>query len=222
MKEDDVQALQSLASQLREPHGEQGIKVAHMMNESNIEMTRACYRFLQVKENQNLLELGHGNAAHISEFLNTNKNLHYNGLEISNLMYEEAQKINSQWIKNSRAEFKLYDGHIMPYEDNFFDFVITINTVYFWKSPLETFKEIQRVLKKQGVFCMAFGAKDFMKTLPFIHYGFKLYDLQEILEFLERASFQGIVSEKGKDRATSKTEMDMFIERDFFIVRAHK
>ncbi len=59
------------------------------------------------------------------------KNIHFTGLETSTLMYEEACRINHQLTGNNQIDFKLYDGMNIPFPDNSFNKVFTVNTLYF-------------------------------------------------------------------------------------------
>ena len=85
--------LQELASQLKCPNGIKGVEVADLMNETNISMTLHSIDRLNLLDNDSILELGHGNCAHLPYVLQQKKNLTYHGLEISELMYKEAKRI---------------------------------------------------------------------------------------------------------------------------------
>jgi len=52
--------LQEMASQLSRPQGHEGIKVANMMHQSNFGMTKSTVEALKIKDNEKILELGHG------------------------------------------------------------------------------------------------------------------------------------------------------------------
>ena len=72
--------LQELASQLKCPNGIKGVEVADLMNETNISMTLHSIDRLNLHDNNNILELGHGNCAHLPYVLQQKNNLTYNGL----------------------------------------------------------------------------------------------------------------------------------------------
>ena len=61
--------LKILAQQLSNPEGEVGKDVAKMMNETNISMTKETIKSLLLMDNEKVLELGHGNAGHLSYLL---------------------------------------------------------------------------------------------------------------------------------------------------------
>lgn len=182
--------LQQLASQLSCPKNDDGIEVANMMHSSNIGMTRAAINALQMVNGDLILELGHGNCKHLPEILNKAKNTAYYGLEISELMHKEAAEFNKTAIEAKRASFQLYNGSQIPFAENTFSKILTVNTIYFWENPEEFIKEIYRVLKPNGLLAIAFADKDFMESLPFTIYGFDLYSKEKLHTLAAAANFK--------------------------------
>ena len=117
-----------IEKQLSCPTGEEGIEMGHIMNKSNLDMTLNSIRFLDIRKGNSILELGHGNCGHLKIILNSSEDVQYVGLEISDTMRKESLKNNP----NTQATFKLYDGTKIPYPDNHFDHIFTVNTIYFW------------------------------------------------------------------------------------------
>ncbi len=174
MKDD----LKELAKQLGNPEGEIGIEVANMMNTTNIGMTKHAIESLNLYKNDVFLELGHGNCGHLSFLMEQAENLKYFGLEISELMQQEAINSNQNYIENNSARFELYNGTEIPFDNESFDKIFTVNTLYFWQKPDLLLQEIKRVLKPNGIFALTFADKSFMEKLPFTAHGFKLYNLE--------------------------------------------
>ncbi|CAM4142831.1 MULTISPECIES: class I SAM-dependent methyltransferase [Flavobacterium] len=88
MKELSKEDYKELASQLRNPSGENGTEMGHVMNETNMTMTKETISNLSLVDNDIVLELGHGNGHHIKDLLTQATNLSYIGLDISPLMNE--------------------------------------------------------------------------------------------------------------------------------------
>ncbi len=63
------------------------------------------------------------------------KNIRFFGLEISKTMQQEAESINKNLLNQAHIEFQLYDGKTISFQDNSFDRIMTVNTVYFWENP---------------------------------------------------------------------------------------
>ena len=207
--------LRELASQLCKPHGENGIDVSNMMHQSNFGMTKHTIKALSITKNDKILELGHGNGRHINEILNYAGNVFYYGLEIAELMKQEAE---SQNLNNT--SFYLYDGQIIPFDDMLFDKILTVNTIYFWQNPVLLLNEIYRVLKSDGVCCIGFAIKEFMQTLPFTKFGFRLYDDRMFKDLVNQTTFKLADLTTHREQLYSKTgEM---IERSFSIATLQK
>ncbi|MCH2228752.1 MAG: class I SAM-dependent methyltransferase [Crocinitomicaceae bacterium] len=195
------QELRELEAQLSCPRGENGIEVGHKMNESNIGMTKNTIQFLELENNDCVLELGHGNCGHLELILRESQGIKYFGIEISEAMWEEAQKMDTK----GQAKFKLYDGQIIPYPDNYFDRVFTVNTIYFWANPEILITEIERVLKADGTIVLTFADKSFMKHLPFVGEKFRLFEKEDLLSLTENTNLRIIDSRSESDEIESKT-----------------
>ncbi len=197
--------LKTLATQLRQPNGTAGIEISDMMNETNIKMTLHSIEQLNILDNEVVLELGHGNCKHLPFVLEQKSGVIYYGLEISELMNKEAKQINRQYTDSQVAFFRLYNGLRIPYDDNYFDKMFTVNTIYFWDNPLLLLSEIYRVIKPNGIFNITFAQKDFMKQLPFTKFGFTLYDNKKLKQLIDKTSFKIIGSCTQTETVKSKT-----------------
>jgi ubiquinone/menaquinone biosynthesis C-methylase UbiE len=195
--------LKILAQNLANPQGEKGIQIGEMMNATNIGMTLESIHSLLIEDSEHILEIGHGNAGHLKSFLKIANDLKYTGIDISETMHNEAKNLNSEF--KDQAEFVLYEGEKLPFEDEVFDKIFTVNTVYFWKEPVEYLNEIYRVLKDNGTFVLTFGQRDFMETLPFTAYDFKLYSNEEMEELISKSHFKRMKISEKEEQVQSKT-----------------
>ncbi|MDP5199301.1 class I SAM-dependent methyltransferase [Flavobacterium sp. DG2-3] len=202
MKDEELQAI---ASQLKHPSGEKGIEMGNMMNETNITMTKHSIQNLNILKENKILELGHGNAGHVEFLFEQAKDLKYYGLEMSDLMFQEARKINRNFVSQKQAFFSLYDGNKIPFEDETFDKVFTVNTIYFWQKPEDLLSEIYRVLKPNGNFCLTFAEEDFMKKLPFTQFEFELYSTQKAQDLIAKSDFKIVYKETQTEKIKNKT-----------------
>ena len=212
--------LKDLAQQLSKPNGEQGINVANMMHNTNIGMTTNTIEALTIANNDQVLELGHGNGKHISSILCKAENIAYIGLEISDLMQKQAIENNTPAILENKASFHLYDGNKIPFNDSTFNKILTVNTIYFWENPKAFITEIYRVLKPGGFFAIGFADKNFMETLPFTAYGFNLYSKEQASHLAEIAGFSMISINSYTEIVKSKAGDE--VERIFHVAIAKK
>ena len=201
----EKEELQAIASQLKHPTGEKGIEIANMMNETNINMTRHSFQNLHIESGNNILELGHGNAGHVGLIFEEAPNIKYYGLEMSELMFQEARQINRNFVSQKQALFSLYDGNKIPFEEDSFDKIFTVNTIYFWQEPEKLLLEIYRILRPNGNFCITFAEEDFMKKLPFTQFEFELYNTEKAQQLIKKTPFKIVYTETQTEKVKSKT-----------------
>ncbi len=176
--------IQEIEKQLSCPSGANGVEMGQNMNQSNIGMIHDTIEQLELQSHQRVLELGPGNGIHLERILHSANNLSYQGLEISTTMLEEAQRINKNFLDNQQAQFHLYDGQHLPFSDQSFDRIMTVNTLYFWQKPKELLLEIYRVLQPGGLAIISYAQKDFMEKLPFVRDKFKKYNNQDVNDLI--------------------------------------
>ncbi len=215
----DQEKLKILAQNLANPEGEKGIEIGEMMNATNIGMTLESIKALLIEDNEHILEIGHGNAGHVKSILNRAQNIKYTGIDISATMHNEAKRLNEAF--RDQADFVLYEGEKLPFEDKMFDKIVTVNTVYFWKQPVDYLNEIYRVLKKTGTFVLTFGQRDFMEKLPFTQFDFTLYNTDEMEETVSGSYFSRMTVSEREEEVKSKTGEET-ITRNYTILTIKK
>ncbi|EDM36767.1 hypothetical protein PBAL39_17874 [Pedobacter sp. BAL39] len=212
--------LKSVASQLSQPQGAEGIKTGERMAFSNANMINRTITSMQLHGEERVLEIGPGNGSHLPALLHLAEGVNYTGIDISSLMVEEALRINSTVVESGIANFVLADGNAIPFTDGSFDRIFTVNTLYFWKEPVAYAREILRVLQPGGKFSLAFAAKDFMEQLPFTKWEFTLYHIADAVALINNAGFSSWEVLEEKDVTTSNLGTEVI--RDIIIVVATK
>ena len=185
----DENSLQQLAAQLRQPHGEAGIQTGEWMNRGNMHINMDTLKVLDAAAGDNILEIGMGNGFFVSKILGKDKSIQYTGADFSDTMIKEAQRINEAWINNGRARFVLSDVASLPFTDNSFNKVFTINTIYFWEDAFKILAEIKRVLQPKGKLTITLRPKRQMKNYPFTKYGFTMFSKEEVEGLLIKNGF---------------------------------
>lgn len=181
--------FEKIAAQLRCPSGEDGILTGEKMNESNEEMILRAIELIHPENDHRILEIGPGNARHALDVLAISDSLTYHAVDISETMIELANKQYVPEIAAGRMAFSLTDGIQLPFADDYFDSIFTANTLYFWENPSLQLQEIKRVLKPDGICCIAFRTRRFMEKLPFVQHGFRLYSEEEAQQLLTDNGF---------------------------------
>jgi len=180
-----------LAAQLRKPEGQQGIETGKSMNDGNKYMYSFTYSLLNLRDPDTILEIGFGNGKFIQDLLSVNK-CQYSGIDFSETMVKEAIDLNQELIRQERAEIQKANLSSIPYPDEKFDKVFTINTLYFWKNPRKDILEISRVLKTGGKLFITIRPKSIVQHLEFTKHGFTLYEADDVKALMESGGFSDI------------------------------
>ncbi len=207
--------IREIEQQLSCPNGKHGIEVAEQMHESNIGMILKTIQTLDITDDESILELGHGSCRHLYEVLGAAKSIRYFGLEISETMRKEAERFSR--IIGEDAMFSLFDGRIIPYENDLFDRIMTVNTIYFWQDPKQLVEEISRVLRVGGTFVLTFAEKEFMSTLPFVGDKFKLYGPTDIENLIQDSCLE--IEKVFSYTERVKNKLNKTINRKYHVVK---
>lgn len=208
--------LRNLAAQLGCPSGEMGVEVGHKLHEINHPMTLNTFKCLRVKTGEKLLEIGHGNCSHLPLLLIEVPGFHYTGLEISDVMTTEAERINAHLVQSETAHFHHYSGESIPFEDQSFNHVMTVNTIYFWPDPLKMLSEIKRVTRGGGKISIGFGKAEYMKQMPVTQFGFNLFNSAMVEELLHDSGFRNLETSGFKEPVQGYT--DAVSDREYAVV----
>lgn len=215
-----IEQLKELEQQLSHPKGENGIALGAEMHRTNIGMTRAAIAALKITDENQILEIGHGSCNHLPEILNQANTIHYTGIEISETMHQVAKKNYPKLVENKKARFLLYNGLKLPFVKHSFDRMMTVNTIYFWKNPLEFLNEIHQVLKPNGICSIAIAHKRFMKELPFVQDKFRMFDEQDLINLAKESNFKTIDLTLHEGIVESKS--GEIVNREFLIALLRK
>ena len=200
-KETDNQEIdpKELAALLRKPEGEKGIKVAEMLNSTNIHITKFIYESMELEDGQHVLEIGFGNGKLMPELLKLNKSVKLTGVDFAEDMVAQGKIILENYIRSGQISLSVASVEALPFEDNHFDAVCTINTLYFWPEAKECCKEVLRVLKPGGSIYIGIRPKGDAKKVPATQFGFTLYEKKDAIALLESAGFKEVHIEEQTD-----------------------
>jgi ubiquinone/menaquinone biosynthesis C-methylase UbiE len=121
------------------------------------------------------------------------------GVDFSQEMVAQAKQKFKQEIDSGKVSIEFGDVRKLPFAENTFDKICTVNTIYFWDEPLTSLEEIKRVLKSGGKLVVGIRSADKMKQLPVTQYNFKLYDPSAVRDILVEAGFVNISIEQRDD-----------------------
>lgn len=204
----DEETLKIIAGQLRQPSGEYAIQVGEKMNEGNLHINLNTFEALNLSKDDSVLEIGMGNGYFVKNILTTQDSIKYTGCDFSEIMVEEARKQNEFYVTMGRASFYSADAHELPFENEVFDRVFSVNTIYFWDNPQKVLSEIWRVLKPAGQLVISVRPKSIMQHYPFVKYGFSLFSKEDLTILMTNNNFKIFeIIEKGEPEVEINGEL---------------
>lgn len=197
-----------IGRQFGDPHGFVGKICCIIMNVINKRMYLKVVDEVTVKDGEKVLDIGYGNGYLLQKLYKKTKAELY-GIDISEDMKAQAEKR----CKNAKASGKLFlrvgDCCDLPYDDEMFSAITSVNTVYFWSDTTKGLSEIRRTLRTGGSFYNIVYTKEFLDSLSYTKKGFKKFLPEELTELGIQAGFENIEVKdivKGKSFAVIYTK----------------
>jgi len=97
-----------------------------------------------------ILDIGTGPGYVPFEIAKRAPGLEITGIDLSCGMVKLANKNAEELGVANRVKFKVANAASLPFENEYFDFVISTLSLHHWLKPAEYIREIHRVLKKNG------------------------------------------------------------------------
>lgn len=179
------------ASQCGNPRGVIGRIMTWAMNRANNVMYRGIIDNLKITERTKMLDIGFGNG-YLEKLVYKRVKCAIYGIDISEDMVKLASEKNQQGIVNGDIQLMVGDCCKLAFEDNSFDVVTTMNTIYFWEDIIQGLQEIHRVLKADGIFYNAVLTKESLDKVFYTKNGFKKFEKEEYIEMGQQVGFKRI------------------------------
>lgn len=161
------------------------------MNKGHEKLAKWGRSYLNIDEAYTVLDLGCGGGRNIEYFLTKADKVY--GLDHSEASVKITSERNKEAIESGRCKILLGDVKSLPFEDESIDVVTAFETIYFWSDIEECFKEIYRVLKKDGKFLIcnevsSMKRKDVRKLSRVIN--LKVYTPKDLTNMLTDIGFK--------------------------------
>ncbi|WP_161487702.1 class I SAM-dependent methyltransferase [Exiguobacterium sp. KRL4] len=128
--------------------------------------TEWTINLLNVQKDDIILELGCGAGYAIERLVHQTAAKQIVGVDSSSAMLRSVQKRNKEAIRSNRVDILYGDLNKLAFQNEQFDKVFTIHTLYFWENISGTLADLYKVLKPGGHFVITFcdGKNDVIWT----------------------------------------------------------
>ena len=179
--------------QLMLPRGFAGRLALMGMNIGHKSIYRNVAKVLEPKPEDDLLDVGCGNGYFLKKYASHVHSIA--GLDLSELCVKMAKEKHRDRIKAGTAEFVQGEASQLPWEDNKFSVVTTMGSFVGFSQPLESLKEMRRVLRPGGraVVSVEWNVEDGLDhTKEVKQWRMWLWTEADVRAMMEEAGFSGI------------------------------
>ena len=180
------------------PQGENGKLMLTRMNEDHYDVTTWALSFFSFSENDIVLDIGCGGGRTLSRMSDNIISGHLTGVDYSSTSVEMSKETNASVISTGKMDIIEASVEALPFEDNTFDKIITVESFYFWPDPEENLKEVLRVLKTGAKFLLVADIYDSKELSDMQRENIKKYNLfnpslEMFSTLLRNAGFSDVV-----------------------------
>lgn len=179
------------------PEGEAGKKMLDRMNRSHAPLRDWGLPHFAYVGHMHILDVGCGGGATIHDLLDYAKDSIVEGIDYAEESVKQTTAFNKDEI-GSRVFVQKADVAQLPFDDNSFDLITAVETVYFWPDIKAAFSEIRRVLKPGGSFMILCEGSD-PDTIdwPQMDTPIVIYRPEELVTLLSQSDFTSGSYDKG-------------------------
>jgi arsenite methyltransferase len=163
-----------------------------LLNLANARGNERAVGLLEVSPEDRALDVGFGGGVALGKL--TSRARSVAGIDRSEAAVRSARQRFRREIEEGRIQVELARVEAIPFEDESFDRVLTVHTIYFWPDPERGLREILRVLKRGGRLVLATDVKGPPKAIA--KHGFNSYDEEQQAELLRSAGFAAVRLER--------------------------
>ena len=158
------------------------------MNYTHAPLTNWGLKLVDVQDGWTMLDIGCGGGATLQRLLKRSKDVKVYGIDISEESVAKAKKVNAE-VLDKQVFVTQGSAEKLPYEDEKFDLVTAVETVYFWPHLPDCLKEVRRVLKQGGKFAILVEVVDSDSKWTNVVEGMTAYSPEDLKKLLDEAGF---------------------------------
>lgn len=193
-----------LLKQLSRPSGFLSPLTAWMLNKGNATQNLNAIEALPLRATSRVLDIGFGGGTSFAGLLPRCSNGYVAGVEISKEMLQRAKKIWAKQIATGQLDIREATVDNLPWQSDAFDFVMTVNTLYFWPDVMSGLSEIKRVLAPGGLFVSSCVPRKTLSHMGFPDMGFRTEEPEFFAELFKSAGFETVEVIESNDKKGSK------------------
>lgn len=177
-----------LAKKLGHPSGIFGRLLMKLLNKGNAGMNDFTFQQLDLLSGDAVLEIGFGGGYLLEKIIQSQLPSRVVGIDPQvDVVNMGNKKFSKAIVRN--LELQQATGENLPYEDNTFTKICTVNTVYFWSDTQMVLKECKRVLQPQGKLIICYNSAEFLEQAKLTQHGFTAYQPEEFESLMASADF---------------------------------
>ena len=138
----------------RRPEGDAGRAMLARMNESHAKLVEWGLSHIDLSTGDTVLDIGCGGGNTLARMAERVMEGHLVGIDYAETSVEASRAFNVELIEAGRMEILHGSVEALPFDDAYFDAVVTVESFYFWPSPEESLKEVARVIRRGGTFLL--------------------------------------------------------------------
>ena len=180
--------VKSFFSQCARPEGFLGRVMLRFMNFGHAPLTNWGLSLVEIHDGWTMLDIGCGGGATLKRLLMRSKGAQVYGIDISEESVAKARKVNAN-VLDRQVFVTQGSAEKLPYDDNKFDLVTAVETVYFWPDLPNCLKEVRRVVKPGGRFAIMVEVLENDSVWTDVVDGMTAYSPEQLKEMLDKAGF---------------------------------
>lgn len=193
-----------MAKQLGHPSGIWGRLLLRLLNRENAGMNRLAFEQLAIRQGDRILEIGFGGGSLLARILQTSLPDKVVGIDYSEDALKVTQQRLRQYMRSGQLTLQQANVNDLPFLDQQFHRICTVNTLYFWPDVHTALQECYRVLMPDGVLAICYNTQAFLEEQGLIQQGFKGYDVEAVENLLIQVGFQSVQTLSDKDASNGK------------------
>ena len=188
--------MHKIFNNTRKPEGLLGKIMLSSMNSGHAKLAAWGMEHIRDLHPTAIADLGCGGGSNAAKLLELFPAAGVTALDYSPASVEKTAKMNRKSMEAGRCTVVRGDVSALPFGDSCFDFITAFETIYFWPGPLESFREVYRVLRPGGSFMITNESDGYNpadeKWMEIID-GMQVFTPAKLTELLKAAGFRDLV-----------------------------